>query len=574
VPDVRGPDLRPLGLIASAISGRPVEIATAEPGCRTWTDGRTIYVESDVDPRDRLRLLGVQASLIAGGSLAPEIVAELRGHRSLATRYLAVEGHRALAANDGALPPWMRSMVDRHVVGRLLSPSDSLELARRDRGLEPSWVLGAIDARRIASDERAASAAPHTAGRSVGVELADLDVLEDDAVAEPHLGDVLTGPVGGGGAIGRLLAKLLRPARARDGGGPPGAEAPTRQSRTGLGERATAVSIPARGATLEGVEPGEPTRFAYPEWDERRQTYRPDWCHVLEETAVADPSATLVLPDGSTLRRALARLGTELIPCRRQRQGGDLDIDAVVEARVDRLAGGPQIDEVYIDSLRRSRALSVLVLLDISGSAAEPGVAGRTVHEHQRAAAATLVAALHRLGDRVALHAFSSRGRTSVQVTRVKGFDDPLDERVARRLGGLRPGAFTRLGTAIRHGSALLEAGGGTPRRLLVVLSDGFAYDHGYEGSYGEADARRALLEARRRGVGCLCLSVGADADLAALQRVFGTTAHAAVPTTDSLPASIGPLFAAALRSADAQRRSFQRTERTRGRLQTDRGPR
>ena len=31
---------------------------------------------------------------------------------------------------------------------------------------------------------------------------------------------------------------------------------------------------------------------------------------------------------------------------------------------------------------------------------------------------------------------------------------------------------------------------------LLVVLSDGLAYDHGYERAYGAADARRALSEA------------------------------------------------------------------------------
>ena len=82
------------------------------------------------------------------------------------------------------------------------------------------------------------------------------------------------------------------------------------------------------------------------------------------------------------------------------------------------------------------------------------------------------------------------------------------------------------------------------------MLSDGFAYDHGYEGRYGEADARRALAEARRRGVGCLCLSVGADAEPAALRRVFGAAAHATVPRRQ-LPAVIGPLFRAALRSAE-----------------------
>jgi nitric oxide reductase activation protein len=334
------------------------------------------------------------------------------------------------------------------------------------------------------------------------------------------------------------------------------------------------VSLVTGGATVDGPDLQAASTHVYPEWDERRRTYRPDWCHVHEDVADAGSGFSVDLPDGVALRRALARLGTELVPCRRQRQGGDLDIDAIVQARVDRLAGGPLVEDVYIDSLRRSRALSVLVLLDVSGSAAEPGVAGRTVHQHQRDAAFALVTALHRLGDRVALHAFSSRGRTAVHLTRVKGFDDRLDDVVARRLDSLQPGAFTRLGAAIRHGSALLEAGGGTPQRLLVVLSDGFAYDHGYEGGHGEADARRSLLEARRRGIGCLCLSVGADADRAALQRVFGTAAHAAVPTTDHLPATIGPLFAAALRSAESQRRSSQRTERTRGRLRMDRGQR
>ena len=70
--------------------------------------------------------------------------------------------------------------------------------------------------------------------------------------------------------------------------------------------------------------------------------------------------------------------------------------------------------------------------------------------------------------------------------------------------------------------------------RLLVVLSDGLAYDHGYEPAYGAADARRALGEARRQGVGCLCLSVGASTDDEALGRVFG---------------SVGPRDAACARS-------------------------
>ena len=214
-----------------------------------------------------------------------------------------------------------------------------------------------------------------------------------------------------------------------------------------------------------------------------------------------------------------------------------------MEAHVDLAAGSPHDDDFYVGTLRRRRDLSVLVLLDVSGSATEPGTAGRTVHQHQRATAAALTATLHHLGDRVALYAFNSRGRQAVHVMRVKAFDDRLDGAAARRLAALTPGAYTRLGAAIRHGTSILEDRAGTPRRLLLVLSDGFAYDHGYEGSYAEADARRALVEARRRGIGCVCLSVGADVEPTALQRVFGTAAHATVPHADQLPTLIGPLF-------------------------------
>jgi nitric oxide reductase NorD protein len=130
---------------------------------------------------------------------------------------------------------------------------------------------------------------------------------------------------------------------------------------------------------------------------------------------------------------------------------------------------------------------------------------------------------------------------------------------VVRRLGGLVPGAYSRLGAAIRHGAAVLEERGGTPQRLLVVLSDGLAYDHGYERGYGAADARRALAEARLRGTGCLCLTIGAGTDDDDLQRVFGSAAHATIPRPEQLSQIIGPLFRSALQSAEVRRRVSQR---------------
>lgn len=558
-----------LGLLASAIAGRTLDVSPAGTGEPAWTDGAAVFVDPDAPPGEQVRMVAVQAALLAAGSLDGAIVRQLGRRSALARRYLAVEGHRALAASDDILPPAVRPLADPAAAARTGGPQDSLAIARRGPAIgDPPPAFGEIRPRRVLTrpEDAAAPAPDQVRGAPPGEPLAEIDDADDDGQEVGHLP---SSPVAGRGVLGRLLQRMLRPTRGRGGGGPAGAGTPAHVGRAG--PRGHGTSATAGPAAALGAEPAlAPQGRTYPEWDVHRRAYRPDWCTVHERDAPGD-AASLAMPDGLALRRPLARLGTGLDRTHRRPQGDDIDVDAAVEARVAALAGSRPDDAVYVESLRRRRDLAVLVLLDVSGSAGEPGPGGRTVHEHQRAAAAALTTALHDLGDRVALYAFNSQGRRAVHVARVKGFDDRLDGQVGRRLGGLVPGAYTRLGAAIRHGTALLEARGGTSRRLLLVLSDGFAYDHGYEGRYGEADARRALTEARRRGVGCLCISVGAGTTPVALQRVFGTAAHATVPTPDQLSGSIGPLVRAALRSAEAQRSTFQRAERARAQLELDR---
>jgi nitric oxide reductase activation protein len=276
---------------------------------------------------------------------------------------------------------------------------------------------------------------------------------------------------------------------------------------------------------------------------------------VREVEPRIEPAASPGIDDAIAFRRPLARLGMSLHRRHRQAQGDDIDIDAAVALRVAVMAGSVPDEAVYLDSLRRRRDLSVLVLLDVSGSSAEAGTVGKTVHEQQRVAAASLVVALHDLGDRVALYGYNSQGRSAVNLIPIKRMDEHLDSHVLRRLYSVQPAAYSRLGAAIRHGSRVLEERGGTSRRLLVVLSDGLAYDHGYERGYGAADARRALTEARRRGTGCVCLTVGANVEAASLRSVFGSTAHAMVGRPEQLTGVIGPLFRSAIRAAEVPRR-------------------
>lgn len=546
-----------LGMLASALAGRPLAVTAGVAGELSWTDGQTVYVDPSAQPRATLEAVAVHASMLAAGSLAPDIVDRLIRHPKLSRRYLAVEGHRALVANDDLLPAMLTAIADRELAALSCSAADSLSIAAdKSVAAEPPLNFGVIRAKKLVAVMKRAADQETKLGHVPRKEAkGELHELADDAVDDSDDPDVFTSLVGGGGVIGKLLKKMLSSSRKLGkGGGPPGADTPTH--RTNSAKRGAAAFSSTASKSAEDSSAVEQDGMKYPEWDANRGAHRPDWCTVREVEPEIKPSATEAIECSLGVRRPLARLGMGLHRRRRQFQGDDIDIDAAVETRVELLARSVPSDAVYLDSLRRRRELSVLVLLDISGSAAEPGTLGRTVHQQQRTSAANLVVALHDLGDRVSLYGYYSQGRAAVRLVPVKRFDDHLDAAVFRRLNSLEPGAYSRLGAAIRHGSTVLEQRGGTPRRLLVVLSDGLAYDHGYERAYGAADARHALDEARRRGIGCVCLTVGAATDVGSLRKIFGSTAHAAVGRPEQLSGVIGPLFRSAVRSAEMQRRA------------------
>lgn len=544
-----------LALVASALAGRTVAVAAADPGEPPWTDGITIFVDA-AEPRDRqLESVTVQASLLAGGGLDADIVRKLHRRPALAKRYLAIEGQRALAANDDLLPYRVRSLIDFDLATRADSPAASLALAGTVKVADPPASFGVIKARNLLAAHPSVAQAEgdgaHLPRRKSRKDLAELDDEEADSDAT----DPFSSPVGGGGAIGKLLQGMLSRVRQLSGSGPPGADTLTHRSHNGIRGAGMVTSTAVSNSEESGDDKVDGKGRKYPEWDVHRKRYREDWCTVNEMEPPGGEGHPLSRPDVHSLRRPLTRLGIGLDRTHRQTQGDDIDVDAAVEARVETIAGSAPDEAVYLDSLRRRRDLAVLVLLDVSGSVAEAGTFGQTVHEQQRAAAAALTVALHELGDRVALYAFQSQGRSAVHMLPVKRFDDNLDALVMQRLGSLTPGAYSRLGAAIRHGTSVILEKAGTSRRLLVVLSDGLAYDHGYERVYGAADARRALAEARRQGVGCLCLTIGAATDSGELSKVFGTAAHASIPKPRQLADVIGPLFRAALRTADLRRR-------------------
>ncbi|WP_372510182.1 nitric oxide reductase activation protein NorD [Mycolicibacterium pyrenivorans] len=560
--DEAGKRFQALGMFASALAGKAVAVMEGADGDGPWTDGEAIYINPSASAQFTLPAVAVQASLIAAGSLDPDVVRPIVRHPRLAKRYLAVEAHRALVLNAGLLPAAMLDLGNAEIAGRSDSATASLTLASTKAALaDAPSIFGTIRAKKVLAASRDAvskagqEAVGHAPRKQKDGGADQLEDLNEDSVDESDDYDLFSSPVGGGTFIGRWLSKLLKSTRKSGDNslGPPGADSATHQTNSAKRGRHAVASLAS--AAGEDVNDFEPTEFTYPEWDAGKNVYKPDWCTVHEVEPRIKPFATQAVEGAITVRKPLARLGMGLHRRRRQAQGDDIDIDAAIEARVELMAGSVPDESVYIDTLRRRRDLSVLLLLDVSGSTAEAGTMGRTVHQQQREAVAHLMIALHDLGDRASLYAYCSQGRTAVTMTPIKRFNDHLDAQVFRKLNSLEPGSYSRLGAAIRHGSTVLEARGGTSRRLLVVVSDGLAYDHGYDRRSGAADARRALIEARRRGTGCVCLTIGADTDTASLRRVFGSAAHMTIARPDQLGGAIGPLFRSAVRSAEVRRR-------------------
>ncbi|MDP2304692.1 MAG: hypothetical protein Q8P18_01525 [Pseudomonadota bacterium] len=254
----------------------------------------------------------------------------------------------------------------------------------------------------------------------------------------------------------------------------------------------------------------------YDEWDRGAGRYKPGWCTVYPTpmgpgepawAAEALPRHRALVED---LYRRLVIHRTRRSPERAQRDGEELDLDALVDDLANRRAGHGPSDRVYLRKLRRKRSFATTVLLDVSLST-DAWVADRRVLDVAREAVLVLGEVAHRFGDPLQVLAFASHTRNRCRVFTVRDWNDPWEVGKAR-LGALRPQGYTRIGPALRH--AVAELGkADADRHLLLLVSDGKPTDYDrYEGRYGVADVRQALREGEARGVITHALAVDAVA--------------------------------------------------------------
>ena len=304
----------------------------------------------------------------------------------------------------------------------------------------------------------------------------------------------------------------------------------------------------------QGVPAGEHSpeaplaRLQYREWDRLVGDYRSAWCTVLEgRPARADPAALqAALEQHAALLQRLdkvLRAGRlrERVKLRAQWRGDELDVDAAVRSAIDRRSHHPPGEKVHQRFDHREREVAALVLIDSSTSTADPVASGGSVLDLARVAALLTTLTLERAGDVCAIDAFCSNGRHEVRYERALDFGDAVGASALARLAGLRSRLSTRMGAALRHATMRLEA---QPRRrkLLLFITDGEPHDIDiHDRRYLVEDARRAVIEAGRRGIAVFCVTLDPAADNY-VRHIFGAGQYRVLDRIDSLPRVLPPM--------------------------------
>src|SRR3954452_12520369 len=126
-------------LLATFLAGLPLEVAEAPAGEAAYTNGQVVYVSAGRSREQQRREVVLQSALLGAGSLDRRYLTALRARPSVARRYLALEGRRALAGLAVQLP--VGAAVQPHGDPTTANADESLEVARSRAAVAdpPEW---------------------------------------------------------------------------------------------------------------------------------------------------------------------------------------------------------------------------------------------------------------------------------------------------------------------------------------------------------------------------------------------------------------------------------------------------
>jgi nitric oxide reductase NorD protein len=295
--------------------------------------------------------------------------------------------------------------------------------------------------------------------------------------------------------------------------------------------------------------------FYYPEWNYRSQSSDPSWV-TLRETSPATGELKIVDDIIAQNKHLVTRMKNLLHAIRdgavhRDRKlevGDEIDINAAIRAQIDIRLGMQPDTRVMMRTVRKSRDISVLMLLDLSRSMNNK-IRGRehTALELTQQVSVLFANAIEAVGDPFAIHGFCSESRHNVEYFRIKDFDQHYDDASKVRMAGMTGQLGTRMGAAIRHATHHLN-NQKSSKKLLIILSDGEPSDVDVpDKHYLRDDAKKSVEEAGHDGIHTYCISLDPSADRY-VSRIFGAKNYMVVDHIKHLPEKILLIYAALTR--------------------------
>ncbi|MCW8886671.1 MAG: VWA domain-containing protein [Motiliproteus sp.] len=283
-----------------------------------------------------------------------------------------------------------------------------------------------------------------------------------------------------------------------------------------------------------------------PEWDFKKQCMQEDFARVIPMMSRhAEPRE---LPDhlkkvARRLKRQFEAISARPTWVRGQYEGDRLDIDAYLDHCGDKASGSDCGDpKLFCQKRPLVRDLACLLLADLSLSTDAWVNNDRQVIDVIRDSLYLFAESLSGSGDRFAIHGFSSKKRHHVRMNQIKNFDENYGAEIRGRIDDVKPGFYTRMGTAIRQATEILKEQPGE-KKLLLLLTDGKPNDlDRYEGRYGIEDTRMAVIEARQEGLVPFCITIDKEANQY-LPYLFGQKGFTLIRKADQLPQRLPQLY-------------------------------
>lgn len=284
------------------------------------------------------------------------------------------------------------------------------------------------------------------------------------------------------------------------------------------------------------------TTHYYDEWDYRRQGYRKNWCSLqykaLQPVHSSFIRKTLDKYHGLTLRlrHQFEMMRSQEHFVKRQREGDDIDFDALVESISDSAAGLHGSDRLFVRLKRDERDIAALFLVDMSNSTAG------WINTALKESLVLMAEAMEVLGDRYAIYGFSGMRRSRCEFFHVKHIHEPYGDKVKKRLTSIAPSEYTRMGPAIRHATKLLQDVDAKVR-LIITLTDGKPEDYDdYKGQYAIEDTRHALLEAKTADIHPFCITIDQQAH-EYMRHMYGPANYIFINDVRKLPVRIPEIY-------------------------------